>query len=98
MTKKPLGAALILAKNKTLLGIVTEGDIRKAIASNKKPNDSISDLINSAPVVVSSEMVISDAMKMMEDRKSQISVLPVIENKKCVGLLRLHDLYQTKLL
>ena len=98
MTKKPLGAALILAKNKTLLGIVTEGDIRKAIASNKKPNDSIDNLINSDPVVISSEMVISDAMKMMEDRKSQISVLPVIENKKCVGLLRLHDLYQTKLL
>ena len=98
MTKKPLGAALILAKNKTLLGIVTEGDIRKAIASNKKPNDSIDNLINNDPVVVSSEMVISDAMKMMEDRQSQISVLPVIENKKCVGLLRLHDLYQTKLL
>jgi arabinose-5-phosphate isomerase len=55
-------------------------------------------LINNDPVVVSSEMVISDAMKMMEDRQSQISVLPVIENKKCVGLLRLHDLYQTKLL
>ena len=66
--------------------------------SNKKPNDSIDNLINSDPVVVSSEMVISDAMKMMEDRQSQISVLPVIENKKCVGLLRLHDLYQTKLL
>ena len=98
MTKKPLGAALILTKNKTLLGIVTEGDIRKAIASNKKPNDSIDNLINNDPVVVSSEMVISDAMKMMEDRQSQISVLPVIENKKCVGLLRLHDLYQTKLL
>ncbi|GIS42105.1 MAG: hypothetical protein Ct9H90mP15_01450 [Candidatus Neomarinimicrobiota bacterium] len=93
-----MGAALILAKNKTLLGIVTEGDIRKAIASNKKPNDSIDNLINNDPVVVSSEMVISDAMKMMEDRQSQISVLPVIENKKCVGLLRLHDLYQTKLL
>ena len=98
MTKKPLGAALILAKNKTLLGIVTEGDIRKAIASNKKPNDLIDNLINSNPVVISSDTIISDAMKIMEDRQSQISVLPVIEDKKCVGLLRLHDLYQTKLL
>ena len=93
MTKKPLGAALLLGKNKTLAG-----DIRKAIASNKKTDDSINVFINRSPVTVSSSMAIHDAMKLMEDRQSQISVLPVVDNKKCVGLLRLHDLYQTKLL
>ena len=98
MTKKPLGAALLLGKNKTLEGIITEGDIRKAIASNKKNSDSINPFINRSPVKVSSSMAIHDAMKLMEDRQSQISVLPVVDNKKCVGLLRLHDLYQTKLL
>ncbi len=98
MTKKPLGVALLLEKNKTLAGIITEGDIRKAIASNKKTDDSINVFINRNPVTVSSSMAIHDAMKLMEDRQSQISVLPVVDNKKCVGLLRLHDLYQTKLL
>ena len=87
MTKKPLGAALLLGKNKTLEGIVTEGDIRKAIASNKKNGDSINPFINRSPVKVSSSMTIHDAMKLMEDRQSQISVLPVVDNKKCVGLL-----------
>jgi len=39
-----------------------------------------------------------DAMKIMEDRHSQISCLPVIDSDgKCLGLLTLHDLYQTKL-
>jgi arabinose-5-phosphate isomerase len=34
----------------------------------------------------------------MEDRGSQISVLPVVnESNECLGLIRLHDLYQTKL-
>lgn len=104
MTKKPLGAALLLGKNKTLAGIITEGDIRKAIASNNKTLlkefliDAINVFINRSPVTVSSSMAIHDAMKLMEDRQSQISVLPVVDNKKCVGLLRLHDLYQTKLL
>ena len=104
MTKKPLGAALLLGKNKTLEGIITEGDIRKAIASNNKTLlkefliDAINVFINRSPVTVSSSMAIHDAMKLMEDRQSQISVLPVVDNKKCVGLLRLHDLYQTKLL
>ncbi len=98
MTKKPLGAGLFLGKNKTLVGIITEGDIRKAIAFNNKTDDSINVFINRSPVTVSSSMAIHDAMKLMEDRQSQISVLPVVDNKKCVGLLRLHDLYQTKLL
>ena len=97
MTKKPLGAGLFLGKNKTLAGIITEGDIRKAIAFNNKTDDSINVFINRSPVTVSSSMAIHDAMKLMEDRQSQISVLPVVDNKKCVGLLRLHDLYQTKL-
>ena len=97
MTKKPLGAGLFLGKNKTLVGIITEGDIRKAIAFNNKTDDSINVFINRSPVTVSSSMAIHDAMKLMEDRQSQISVLPVVDNKKCVGLLRLHDLYQTKL-
>jgi arabinose-5-phosphate isomerase len=97
MTKKPLGAGLFLGKNKTLAGIITEGDIRKAIAFNKKTDDSMDVFINRSPVTVSSSMAIHDAMKLMEDRQSQISVLPVVDNKKCVGLLRLHDLYQTKL-
>ena len=97
MTKKPLGAGLFLGKNKTLAGIITEGDIRKAIAFNKKTDDSMDVFINRSPITVSSSMAIHDAMKLMEDRQSQISVLPVVDNKKCVGLLRLHDLYQTKL-
>ena len=63
-----------------------------------EPFDSINAFINRNPVTISSSMAIHDAMKLMGDRQSQISVLPVVDNKKCVGLLRLHDLYQTKLL
>jgi arabinose-5-phosphate isomerase len=97
MTKKPLGAALII-NNKELIGIVTEGDLRKAIASNKSVSDSMKELINKNPISVSPALSIHDAMKLMEDRDSQISVLPVVnESKECLGLIRLHDLYQTKL-
>jgi len=97
MTEKPLGAALII-NNKELVGIVTEGDLRKAIASNKSVSDSMKGLINKNPISVSPALSIHDAMKLMEDRDSQISVLPVVnESKECLGLIRLHDLYQTKL-
>ena len=97
MTEKPLGAALIV-DNKKLKGIVTEGDLRKAIASDKTLSDSMGELINKNPISVSHGLSIHDAMKLMEDRDSQISVLPVVnESKECLGLIRLHDLYQTKL-
>ena len=97
MTEKPLGAALII-DNKKLKGIVTEGDLRKAIASNKSLSDSMGELINKKPISVSHALSIQDAMKLMEDRGSQISVLPFVnESNECLGLIRLHDLYQTKL-
>ena len=97
MTKKPLGAALHL-DNDRLKGIVTEGDLRKSIASTNDLSNSILDFINNNPISINPSISILDAMKVMEDRHSQISCLPVIDSDgKCLGLVTLHDLYQTKL-
>ena len=97
MTKKPLGAALHF-DNDRLKGIVTEGDLRKSIASTSDLSNSILDFINNNPISINPSISILDAMKVMEDRHSQISCLPVIDSDgKCLGLVTLHDLYQTKL-
>ena len=97
MTDRPLGAALYL-ENDILKGIVTEGDLRKSIASTSDISCSISDFINNDPISINPSISILDAMKVMEDRRSQISCLPVIDSDgKCLGLVTLHDLYQTKL-
>ena len=97
MTKKPLGAALHL-DNDRLKGIVTEGDLRKSIASTSDLSNSILEFINNNPISINPSISILDAMKVMEDRHSQISCLPVIDSDgKCLGLVTLHDLYQTKL-
>jgi arabinose-5-phosphate isomerase len=47
------------------------------------------------PVTINPELLLKEAANIMEDRPSQISVLPVVEGTRCVGLLRLHDIYQT---
>ena len=97
MTDMPLGAALYL-ENDILKGIVTEGDLRKSIASTSDLSNSILDFINNNPISINPSISILDAMKVMEDRHSQISCLPVIDSDgKCLGLVTLHDLYQTKL-
>ena len=100
MTENPLGAALVLDSDKRLLGIITDGDIRRCLSMNRDFNSiKLSDIMNKAPVSVPVQASLDEAMKMMEDRPSQISVLPVIDLTKnvCLGLLRLHDIYQSKL-
>ena len=50
-----------------------------------------------SPVSVEPDALIHDALCLMEDRPSQISVLPVVEKAtgRCLGLIRLHDIYHT---
>ena len=97
MTQNPLGAALFI-DNGNLKGIVTEGDLRKSITQKENLSDPIGEFVNEKPICIPSTTSIFDAMKVMEDRESQISVLPVVDsNNECIGLLTIHDLYQTKL-
>ena len=99
MTEKPFGAALVLNSN-NLLGIITEGDLRRCLVENGDIDKMIvSDIMSVNPISVNIKAPLRDALLLMEERKSQISVLPVVEDdeKSCVGLLRLHDIYQTQL-
>ena len=99
MTEKPFGAALVLNSN-NLLGIITEGDLRRCLVENGDIDKMIvSDIMSVNPISVNVKAPLRDALLLMEERKSQISVLPVVEDdeKSCVGLLRLHDIYQTQL-
>jgi len=100
MTEKPFGAALVLNNNSDLQGIVTEGDLRRCLAENGDIDKMFaSDVMSVEPINVNVKAPLRDALLLMEERKSQISVLPVLEDdqKSCVGLLRLHDIYQTHL-
>ncbi|MBT3216457.1 MAG: KpsF/GutQ family sugar-phosphate isomerase [Candidatus Marinimicrobia bacterium] len=99
MTEKPQGAALVLNENQSLSGIVTEGDLRRCLAENGDIDQlSAEEVMTKNPVSVLDTLPLSDAVSLMEDRTSQISVLPVMnENGLCTGLLRIHDIYQTTL-
>ena len=99
MTEKPYGAALVLS-DETLLGIVTEGDLRRCLAENGDIDKMlVSEIMSTNPIYINIKAPLRDALTLMEERESQISVLPVVndDEKLCCGLLRLHDVYQTHL-
>jgi len=95
-TQKKLGA-VIVAEGKKLLGLITDGDIRRALRHREKFFDLTAvQVMTSKPITVQSEMLAHAALRIMEDRSSQISVLPIVDSEgNWVGLLRLHDLVQS---
>ncbi|HTB62666.1 MAG TPA: KpsF/GutQ family sugar-phosphate isomerase, partial [Opitutales bacterium] len=96
MTRRPLGAACVVDAKGKLAGILTDGDVRRVLQQHDDIRPlTMADVMTRNPVRISPETLLGDALRIMEDRPSQISVLPVVDSKdKCLGLLRLHDIYQ----
>lgn len=88
------GAAVVL-DGERLTGLVTDGDVRRVI--ERYGVDGISHLrvdefMTTNPVTVDADCMAYDALRLMEDRPSQIATLPVLDEGWYVGLLRVHDL------
>ena len=96
MSHHPLGAACVVSPENALIGLITDGDLRRALETHDDIRTlAVADVMTKSPVTVVPEALVHDALRLMEDRPSQISVLPVTEGSgRCLGLVRLHDLYQ----
>jgi arabinose-5-phosphate isomerase len=101
ISKGGLGAVCVVDDAGRLAGIITDGDLRRAIEQTS--HESLAkltcdDFMTAKPVVATPELLAYDALRLMEDRPSQIAVLPVVDaDRKCVGLLRLHDVVRSGL-
>src|SRR4030095_2417961 len=80
ISKGGLGAVCVVDEAGRLAGIITDGDLRRTIEQTE--HDALSklscdDFMTRRPTVASPELLAYDALRLMEDRPSQISVLPV---------------------
>ena len=100
MTEKPQGAALVLNNEKILMGIITEGDLRRSLANEIDiDNCKANEVMSANTITIKVDSSLSEVISLMENRESQISVLPVVDQSNiCLGLIRIHDIYQTQLL
>lgn len=98
-SNKKAGCMLVTDQNRELLGIFTDGDLRRAL--QKHGSDvlhlKMEELMICSPKKIDGEMMAYDAMRYMEgDQKSPIMVLPVVEQgNRVIGLVKLHDIIQS---
>ena len=89
MTSKRLGCVGFINRNGELTGILTDGDLRRCLSGNILEAKAI-DLMTRNPKTISSDAMTAEALKLMHDKK--ITNLFVVEDKKPVGVIHIHDL------
>ena len=92
ITSKNLGMTTIVDDKNTLLGIFTDGDLRRTFDNNIDIHSTmITDIMTSNCKTASANMLAAEALAIMD--KSKISVLAVVDdNNQVVGAIHLHDL------
>ncbi len=96
MSHKPLGCVCICNDDYNLLGIITDGDIRRLLSKYDNLKDIVvENVMTRNPICIDEDELLISALATMENRTSQINVLPVVENNKLIGLIRLHDIVKS---
>jgi arabinose-5-phosphate isomerase len=92
LNKKNLGAVFIKGSEGKLLGIITDGDIRRMLSSGKNIQEiDLAAAMKRNPVAISSALMAADALSIMQQH--EITVLAVVDELgRLEGILHLHDL------
>ncbi|MBW1988903.1 MAG: KpsF/GutQ family sugar-phosphate isomerase [Deltaproteobacteria bacterium] len=87
-----LGATLVVGEDLALLGIITDGDLRRFLLNSPGAGGALAETVMTAnPKSVTPDTRVAHALNLME--KHLITVLPVVEeNGRVMGILHLHDI------
>ena len=95
ISSKMYGATAVLDKN-IVVGIITDGDIRRVLNQNKNPmNLKVNEIMVKNPKFVSGDMLGSEALNLMN--KSKITQLLVIDDGHYKGMIHMHELLKAGL-
>ena len=91
MTSKRLGATAVLNAAHDIIGVITDGDLRRLLQRDMDVhNVKAVDMMSSNPKTVEADVLAVEALQMM--RESSITQLVVLDGGKYVGMVHLHDL------
>lgn len=89
MTSKRLGCVGFINEEGIFTGMLTDGDLRRCLSAQVLDKKAI-DLMTKNPKTISKDTMASEAIKIMHDKK--ITNIFVIEDKKPIGVIHIHDL------
>jgi arabinose-5-phosphate isomerase len=94
MTAKRMGVTTIVDDKDRLLGIFTDGDLRRVLEKHEKPLEcSIESVMTAHCKTISADVLAFEALIQMEQGNKKITVMPVINSENIlVGILHLHDI------
>lgn len=97
MTKKGLGMTTVVTADRLLVGVFTDGDLRRIIDKENFIQLPISAAMTKQPKTISKDLLAVEAVRMMEQNK--ITSLVVVDNQQRVsGVIHTHDLLQAGIL
>ncbi len=97
MTAKRLGITAVVDTGNTLLGIITDGDLRRMLEKNVAIDKvNAGDIMTADPHTIGPDELAVDALDLL--RKKEISQLAVVDNGKYLGMVHLHDLIREGLI
>jgi len=98
MTEKGFGMTTVVTEDDKLLGVFTDGDLRRIVDAKVDINSAtMADVMSPNPKTINSEILAAQALKIMED--SSITALIVEdENHSPVGVLHMHDILRAGVL
>ncbi len=97
MSRKGLGMTSVVEKDGRLAGIITDGDLRRKMATTPNIMElSARDLMTQNPVAISQSTMAVEALAMMEQRKIT-SIVVIDGDRRVEGVVHLHDLWRTEM-
>ncbi|MEZ5892041.1 MAG: KpsF/GutQ family sugar-phosphate isomerase [Parvularculaceae bacterium] len=94
LSAKGLGCVMIVDANGKLAGIVTDGDLRRVVASGRMP-ESVDAAMTANPVTALRQTLAGAVLQMMNEKK--ITQMPVVENGRLIGVVHMHDILKAGL-
>lgn len=97
MSRKGLGMACVADDNRVLVGIITDGDVRrKMMAFDNVLSRTAADVMTPDPIAINGKTLAAEALNLLEQRK--ITALVVVDaDRRVEGVIHLHDLWRTEL-
>ena len=97
ISNKKVGFTAIVDNENKLMGILTDGDLRRALLNKRNIDSSIEECMTKNPITLNGSEMAVEAVNIMEKFKVNCFLI-TDDNKKVIGMLNINDLFESKVI